>query len=312
MSAPVRPGAGRPQRERELADRIRFELADSIATYRGAAILARGNERTPASAEQRDRVNVEGVGAGCHECGSVLATDPDQPWIGDHVPPWKLTDRVRQHYGLPGHDNTWILPSCQACSSLQSALVIRLNTAQFLPPAASLTIQEQRMLGIVRTWNEADAVRATGRQVLGTQGLHAQASGVGRGCHICPARVPHLRYVADHNPPAQFNTPSMQRLCEHLDIDLPRTVVLLPHCIRCSSGQGPRIRAVVAMAEQYMEELGWSGGRHATPVRFRDGSDERDDERTGRQLRREKRGRSRSPQSRDPRDLSPKRHGPGQ
>lgn len=329
MSSPARPVRVFSQEEEELAAAIRYELAESHVAYSGAAIPAEGNANTLANAVQRDRINVEGVGAGCHECNSKLATDPDQPWIGDHMPPWNLDPRVRSHFGLAGHDDTWLVPSCQACSAEQSGLVVRMNFLQQLPKPETLTLEEQRMLGIQRTWQQKDAVQATGPKVNDAQGRHVQAAGIAHGCHINPLhRVPQLRYIADHNPPAQFNTPSMQRLCAYLGVDLPADVVLKPHCPRCSSGQGPRIRSVVARAERLMQQLGWSGTRNATPARYREGEAGRDDERQGRSLRMERRaggvsrspasrrekerGRSRSPDPRDERDRerdrSPKRH----
>jgi hypothetical protein len=298
MSSPGRPDRPLTEAERDLARAIEFELQESRATWLGTAIETTMNRFTPASTVERDRVQVEGVGHGCHECGSVLATDPDQPWIGDHIPPWNLNDRVRTAYGLPGHDDTWLAPSCQACSSEQSALVLRLHFSAILPPAASLTTAEQRMLGIIRTWTPDTATRATAEAVLPAQGVAIQAFGIAHGCHICPARVPHLRYIADHNPPTAFNTPGMQRLCDHLNVDLSRHVMLKPHCPRCSSGQGARVRGVMAAADRLMKELRWTGTRHPIPARFREDRD-LDEERMGRSLRAANRRRDASPPARD-------------
>lgn len=96
--------------------------------------------------------------AGCYECTSKLATDPDQPWIGDHMPPWNLDQRVRSHFGLSRHDDTWLVSSCKRA-----------------------VVNDER-------------------------GRHVQAAGIAHGCHIDALhRVPQLRYIADHNRPAQVN-----------------------------------------------------------------------------------------------------------
>ncbi|MBV9879000.1 MAG: hypothetical protein JO180_00815 [Gemmatirosa sp.] len=271
MAGSVAPERMLSRAQRELRDRILEELTESDGW--GGIARATQNVRTGADASERDYVHGQGVAHGCHECGTSLATDVDQPWIGDHIPPWGLKDSVRTHFGLADHEDTWLVPSCQTCSTDQAAYVASLNATapSALPAVGTLSARQREMLGVGDRWRDFQPTRATSGGVLPGQGEHVQTAGIAVGCHICGARVPCTRYIADHYPPTTLNTPVMLRLYKHLDIDFPAGAVLKPHCPKCSTAQGARLAMIARDALAMLSDLGINSARNpAVPAKFRD------------------------------------------
>jgi hypothetical protein len=195
--------------------------------------------------ELRMEVNKIGRIHGCHECLTILKNDTDQPWIGDHIPPTNLIQSVRDHHNLP--DQTRLLPSCERCSSLQAALVKRLNAGDALT-------EEERNL-IFGGTTTRPIIRSSNSRVNKTQGLQIQCNGTINGCHVCGTKIPRDRYIADHCPPQEFLTSWMPQLCEKLDIELPEPTAR-PHCARCSSAQGGSMSQFIRDAKQLANKLG--------------------------------------------------------
>lgn len=194
-------------------------------------------------------VNVVGAAHGCHTCGTNVATDRDQAWIGDHIPPTGLYGSVRTALGFVGPGQT-LYPHCDDCAENQSALVNALNTGT--KTVAGLTTYERRL---VTAGLATNGVAATGPAVTATQGVQIQALGVAHGCHSCGRQNAKDKYHADHCPPKEFYTKYMQTLLPILGITLP-AFVAKPQCPRCSNAQGGAMTALVRDAKQVARDVG--------------------------------------------------------
>jgi hypothetical protein len=206
--------------------------------------------------EERLFVNNQGAIHGCHTCLTNLHTDTNQPWIGDHIPPTRLSDAVKRAYGL-ANEQVRLLPSCSECSSLQSALINRLNKEQsngHLTPFEALDEDEQLML--IGGYTSQGELRSRTAKVNKTQGLVVQKNGSVDGCHICQGNIPQQVYHADHCPPQEFGTSYMPKVCAALGVTLPAKTVLRPQCPRCSGAQGGDLAHVVTQAILAAQQLG--------------------------------------------------------
>lgn len=234
---------------------IKVELNQTHKNWKGTAVpLIEGLSVFGTNQLLRSEVNKVGRIHGCHQCLTVLATDTDQPWIGDHIPPTELSSRVREAYGLP--DTTRLLPSCWSCSSKQAAFVKSLNAT---PTDELQDWDGDEVLNMHRMIHGGETTRPVipshGPKVNATQGLQVQANGTIDGCHICEGKVPCDVYIADHCPPQEFLTSWMPQLCDALGVTIPDPAAR-PHCPRCSGNQGGKMSGLVKRAKQLARDLG--------------------------------------------------------
>jgi hypothetical protein len=195
----------------------------------------------------KDMVQTIGADHGCHTCNSKIAVDANQPWIGDHQPPTKLSTAARAALGFPAvavygaAGNVKLYPQCSACAARQSGLIKQINAN----PAMARTPAENALLGLVAgQFTRFTAVDAVSSSCSGPQGDLIQSQGQQHGCHSCPNTLPAQRYHADHNPPVWASTPSVRDVLKlareklGLRVRAPDKYTYLPHCPRCSSAQG--------------------------------------------------------------------------
>jgi len=222
--------------------------------WRGAAV-----DTSPFGQPTEDErlfVNNQGAIHGCHTCLTHLATDTNQPWIGDHIPPTRLADGVKRAYGLE-NEQVRLLPSCSECSSQQSALVNRLNMEYHLGGLTAFdALDEYEQFMLTGGYTSQGELKSRTARVNKTQGLTVQKNGSVDGCHICQENIPQKVYHADHCPPQEFGTSYMPKVCAKLGITLPAKTVLRPQCPRCSGAQGGDLAHVVSFALLAAQEMG--------------------------------------------------------
>jgi hypothetical protein len=207
-----------------------------------------------ATQSQRDEVNEIGVLHGCHTCLTEVAFDKNQPWIGDHQPPTSLSVKARAELGLVSetYDGTVVLrPQCDSCSSIQAALVKRVNADIQGGIDPLLGSHDKTLIGLkngAHTW----CINASSAKVSPSEGESIQRLGTRYGCHSCGTRYPKEIYHADHNPPVAYTYSHVRRILEyardHIDsmkgLKIPDDFELKPQCPRCSNEQGGKMSAI--------------------------------------------------------------------
>jgi hypothetical protein len=266
----------RPDEGETIADLIMGEIVRSSSHSKwGGAVATAGKPslnpdffsyRFPADIAAKADVQIIGRAYGCHTCLTKLATDRDQPWIGDHCPPTGLGPKAREL--LNCDDDTYLFPQCHNCSQQQSSLVSAFSKCTRTSEIQEL-IDDLEPYGLdlmngtktavpkgSKNWN---CLEASGPKVKVAEGFDIQVLGStpGKrgGCHTCGSNVPVTEYIADHLVPATFVTSSMKTLFEKLDIEYP-PLQLRPQCTRCSTSQGGQVQAVVSKATAYGKSIG--------------------------------------------------------
>jgi ribosomal protein S18 acetylase RimI-like enzyme len=233
-----------------VVKRIAVELNQTRPGWGGTGTaLDMRHEYERCSSSTKAAVNVIGATHGCHTCGTIVATDADQAWIGDHIPPTGLRGSVCAALGFVGSART-LYPHCDACSEKQSALVNALNAGT--KTVAALTTAERNL---VTAGLGTNGVASSGSVVTASEGQAIQAIGIADGCHSCGGRTVKDKYHADHCPPKEFYTKYMTDLLGVLGITLPAWVAK-PQCPRCSNGQGGAMTALVRDAKQLARSFG--------------------------------------------------------
>lgn len=220
-----------------------------------------------ASDSQREAVNDIGKLHGCHSCLTPVATDKNQPWIGDHQPPTELSAKARKALGLaeaPVYDGSVKLrPQCDVCSVSQAATVKRINAEVAGGKEPNLNALGKRLLGVAKPKHD-ECINASSAKVSPAEGDSIQRLGEVHGCHSCGTYCPKDAYHADHCPPycytrshvikilkyAQKNVKSLDKL------EIPTEFELRPQCPRCSHEQGGKLREVAGWAKRLAEALG--------------------------------------------------------
>ena len=246
----------------------------TMSTWPGFAlpkhtITAKFNE-FKASGDHRKEINDIGEHSGCHSCGSDIRTDTNQPWIGDHQPPTGLTPAARAVLKLPlepkYNGDVTLLPQCDICASIQSALVTQVNNKvaakEDLP---SLSSHQSLLLGVTQTSTRySGVIYATSDKVNSTQGNLIQAEGVANGCHSCGERRPKHTYHADHFPPVCYTYSHIttilmyakQNIGSMAGITIYDSFQYRPQCPRCSHAQGGNTSAILNLAREIAIEMG--------------------------------------------------------
>ena len=216
--------------------------------WRGHGIDVRRNQfsLTP---DLREQVQEIGRQHGCHTCLTRLEIDSDQPWVGDHIPPTKLTARDKAKIMGPSwRGKTYLYPQCHECSHQQSAIVDALKRGRMR--FETLKRRQKELIGAVRT-DGADRVRSSGPKVTADEAQAIQDVGVREGCHSCGTRYPVTTYHADHSFPQEFCTSYMEAVFKNLGLEYPDTFDLRPQCPRCSGHQGGKIKQIRDEAMKY-------------------------------------------------------------
>jgi len=223
----------------------------------------------PASIDAKVAVQIVGQANGCHTCCTILTSDPDQPWVGDHCPLTELQPLARTLLGCS--DKTYLFPQCHNRSQQHSALVSAFSRCK-TPVKIKELVEDLTPYGLglltggkepipkgtkgAKGWN---CLRSTGPAVKVAEGYDIQtlgsAPGPHGGCHTCGSVIPVTEYVADHVVPAAFVTSSMKELFDHLEIEYP-LLQLRPQCTRCSTAQGGQVQMVVKQALAYARSIG--------------------------------------------------------
>lgn len=203
---------------------------------------------------------------GGHTCGTFIATDPNQPWTGDHLPPTELKDTLRQdvekHLKIK-RKAQYLAPQCTKCSSQQAALVKRLNSMSTQQARQYLNNHpDERNLIRSRDSHKfaigTNCIWATGSKVTQSQGRQIQQMGEKKGCHSCGGWYPASIYIADHIVPQEFVTTYMEQVFKALgitEIDWDN-LELRPQCPRCSTRQGGNLSHITKQALDFAQSTG--------------------------------------------------------
>ncbi|HEX7360054.1 MAG TPA: hypothetical protein VF283_06160 [Bryobacteraceae bacterium] len=234
-----------------------FRNNRSVATWTGTGV-AIGRNQFSLTPELRFATQQIGVRHGCHTCGTILAIDRDQPWIGDHIPPTNLKASAQEHYDTPS--KTILFPQCDECALKQSALVKRLNSTR-IADLEDLEEEEEALIRGGKTTGRAGRKRnkrycidASGPTVTQSEGVAIQKLGTRDGCHSCGKRVPRGVYHADHVFPQEFCTSYMETIFKVLGLAYPTTFELRPQCPRCSGNQGGSLSSLARQAQQFAKD----------------------------------------------------------
>ena len=242
----------------ELRDLILEELDQSHHDWESEdpPLLIRRNQfsLTPA---MREAAQWTGLKSGCHTCNSHIETDSNQPWIGDHNPPTKLSVRARVAFQIDDRI-TLLFPQCDVCSGKQSALVNKLNgkSTKQLEAYTWKSDEEKALIMGGKPRKPRYCISSTGDKVSAAEGLQIQRLGTQNGCHSCDSRVPRFIYHADHIVPQEFCTSYMEQIFRRLDLDYPAEFELRPQCPRCSGAQGGRMSRISVLALNLADQTG--------------------------------------------------------
>ena len=241
------------QNKKEILEKkILAELGQTHKSWMGPKMLNRiKRNQAKISKATRDSVNNTGSQFGCHTCLSSIKTDRNQPWIGDHIPPTKLSNAARRNYNCP--NNTVLYPQCDTCASLQSALVLKLNRMKS-GNFPALSAHEKKL--ILGGTPKNGRISSSNTVVTAGEGIAIQALGVKNGCHSCKRRNPVSVYHSDHVYPQEFMTAYMPRVFQLLKIEAIdfTKLVVRPQCPRCSHRQGGKLRAIARLAIEVAKE----------------------------------------------------------
>lgn len=219
---------------------------------------------------QRAEVNADRA-ARCHTCLTDVATDRDQPWIGDHQPPTELSAAARQALGLAalGYGGAVrLFPQCDHCSRTQASLVKRVNRCVAAGTPVVLSASEHNLLRTAQAApSHGQGIDASSASVSPAQGYLIQGLGTQHGCHSCDARCPKDNYHADHSPPVAYTYSHVISLIRWARTNIrghdqykriPASFVLRPQCPRCSHEQGGKMAAIAARAKELAIEAGFA------------------------------------------------------
>ena len=264
MATAVRPPSAAEQRFQQLATaalNITHAAWPGSSRGRGDVVPAYSNAATlDASEDVRRSIQESGKQFGCHQCGTHVKNDIEQPWECDHVPPSGLPDSVLEALERDGYiSDQWrttgrvLLPACDECQRRQAVLVKALKHApQDIKGIVERYSDEWGGLEVQRMFGGGRQRRAAfdshGRRTTATERTQVQWEGGNTGCHICRTKIPTRVYIADHCPPKEFGTHYMQEVCRIVGVSLP-AFKFRPHCPRCSKAQGPTIAVLKAAAK---------------------------------------------------------------
>lgn len=265
MKATGQRASGLAPSQQQLLDTLRDKILDEIdATTPGWGGTGVQIDRyeNPVSVDHKRDVQAQGAKYGCHTCPSgatPLALDTDQAWIGDHIPPTNLENRVRQALGV-GNSLTVLYPQCDSCAEDQSTLVRRLNLlqGQALTQAIALLSAKERRLLTGGQPTVTHAIASTGPRVNQGQGGLIQDLGTKHGCHSCDSVNfhPKSKFHADHCPPVLLHQPTAQAIMDELGIARPSRYEAKPQCPRCSNAQGgalSRVKRLLSSAADLLD-----------------------------------------------------------
>lgn len=219
-----------------------------------------------ATESQREEVNGIGALHGCHSCLTMVDTDKNQPWIGDHQPPTELSARARTALGLPGevYDGTVKLrPQCDVCSVSQAGTVKRINTEVAGGAAPNLNALGNRLLGVTAPLHRR-CIDASSARVSAPEGLAIQRLGEAHGCHSCKSLYPKDAYHADHCPAVCYTFSHVVAILQHArdnvtgcrKIAVGQNFELRPQCPRCSHEQGGKMNELHKRSTRLAKRLG--------------------------------------------------------
>lgn len=234
-----------------LASEAAFIFSPKIATQ--GVLIPKGDTPTPAYALQ---IQAKGKAFGCHSCGKMAATDPDQPWVGDHVPSTALSASMQADIRLAkgiAANKTVLFPHCHRCSHEQAQVVKRYTGAAKLSDVPST---DRKYLEGTRPASVGECIPSTGPLVSASQGVQVQQIGVTKGCHCCGTKFPAPDYHADHVFPREFCTHYMSVLFERLGLTYPTKFYLMPQCVKCSSNQGGTLSHLAGRAQEAARKMG--------------------------------------------------------
>jgi len=236
-----------------LISLIKTELSESHPQWQGGkgVVLDMKSEYVNVSKDHKVEVNALGAKYGCHTCNTILASDKDQPWVGDHIPPTNLSSSVLTDLGFKS-STRFLYPHCDKCCELQSALVNALNSGK--KSASTLTSAERNLVTTgLATYT---GVASSGSSVSQSEGLQVQALGDTHGCHSCGKKAAKEKYHADHCPPKEFYTSYMPQVMKTLGFNEITEFRAKPQCPKCSNAQGGYMNKVTAMAKEYARSIG--------------------------------------------------------
>lgn len=207
----------------------------------------------------RRQVQDVGKAHGCHTCLTVVNVDPDQPWIGDHVPPTNFPRKVIDNLLWPDQV-VKLRPQCDTCSNEQANLVRKIVRTKKL---TGLTDKELKLVGCqtfvadfaILPLAKGAFVPSSGPTVSASEGIAVQTLGLKHGCLTCGESFPRTVYHADHAFPQEFCTSYMEDLFGHLGLTYPTDFELRPQCPRCSGHQGGKMKAVADEAIAYCRDV---------------------------------------------------------
>ncbi len=208
--------------------------------------------------EHRKAIQFSGEKYGCHTCLTKISADGNQPWTGDHNPPTKLNDSKKTDLFEDWDGKTNLMAQCDECSSMQAALVKKLNVQE--DPVKYLDTLSKTEQNLILGGRDA-TIAASGKKVTAPEGLDIQKEGIAKGCHSCGSKLPSHIYHADHLPPGEMLTFYMPQVGKALFLfdevqgylDNPR---LRPQCKRCSGKQGGDLKSVADRAKWYARSKG--------------------------------------------------------
>ncbi|HEV2498810.1 MAG TPA: hypothetical protein VGY31_04425 [Terriglobia bacterium] len=241
------------EEEKKLKMLILAQLDQTLDDWTGSGLEINSNDY---SLTQSQRNHVQNVGKehGCHTCGTRVDKDKNQPWIGDHIPPWELSDKVRKDAGVYG-DKTYLFPQCDECAHSQSFYVKMLN-AGIETWGAMVKSDKPLIVGGWKASPEKNCVETNAKKVSAAQGIFIQGVGEKKGCHSCGSKYPAKVYISDHIVPQEFCTSYMPQVFKALGIPYPDTFELRPQCPKCSGFQGGKMKEIMTLAVSYAKRKG--------------------------------------------------------
>jgi hypothetical protein len=224
-----------------------------------------GRQQLTATDGQCRQVNKIGKKHGCHTCLTRVATDKNQPWIGDHQPPTSLSAKERAALGLAVavYDGTVkLFPQCDVCSVTQAVTVKRIQAEILRGLQPNLNALGKRLLGIQKP-KHTHSIYASSPKVSDAEGQSIQRLGIVHGCHSCGSRYPKDSYHADHCPPVCYTYSHVIRILQYAkdnidelsDIKITQSFELRPQCPRCSHEQGGKMSKIARWSKTLAQRM---------------------------------------------------------
>lgn len=223
---------------------------NSRKSYKGGGVPLSVNESIKeVSSDNKKKVNDIGTEHKCHSCKER----GNDVWIADHIPPRHLTRAKVQYYWNGKWDGKYrFFPHCQACAECQSGIVSNIKRT---PLSDLLPLDRNERLMIVDTRKNMSNVGHAGKPST-TDRANIQPKGIMYQCHTCGKGPFNGRYVADHVPPREFNTPYMKSILKALGIEI-REPTARPQCRNCSNKQGGQLKAFSEMIIEIAKSCGF-------------------------------------------------------